>query len=196
MVISSIHAAGREKYNFNSGWKLKVGDIAQAESVSYLDTEWKSVTLPHAFNEDEAFKLNIKDLTDTIVWYRKHFRLPADAKGRKVFIEFEGARQGLDLYVNGHLVGQHENGVMAFGFDLTAFVKPGKENVIAARIDNNWDYAEKATGVKYQWSNRNFIYRSGSNCSQPLWYQSIWYFRHYRLGSPRNSPSNRWSINS
>lgn len=156
MVISSIHAAGREKYNFNSGWELKAGDIAQAESVSYSDTGWKSVTLPHAFNEDEAFRLNIKDLTDTIVWYRKHFRLPADAKGRKVFIEFEGARQGIDLYVNGHLVGQHENGVMAFGFDLTAFVKPGKENVIAARIDNNWDYAEKATGVKYQWSNRNF----------------------------------------
>lgn len=156
MALGHIHAAEREKYNFNSDWKLKVGDIVQAEEVDYSDAEWKSVTLPHAFNEDEAFKLNIKDLTDTIVWYRKHFRLPADAKGRKVFIEFEGARQGIDLYVNGHLVGQHENGVMAFGFDLTAFVKPGKENVIAARIDNNWDYAEKATGVKYQWSNRNF----------------------------------------
>ena len=156
MALGHIHAAEREKYNFNSDWKLKLGDIIQAEEVNYLDAEWKSVTLPHAFNEDEAFKLNIKDLTDTIVWYRKHFRLPADVKGRKVFIEFEGARQGIDLYVNGHLVGQHENGVMAFGFDLTAFVKPGKENVIAARIDNNWDYAEKATGVKYQWSNRNF----------------------------------------
>lgn len=156
MALGHIHAAEREKYNFNSDWKLKVGDIVQAEEMDYSDAEWKSVTLPHAFNEDEAFKLNIKDLTDTIVWYRKHFCLPADAKGRKVFIEFEGARQGIDLYVNGHLVGQHENGVMAFGFDLTAFVKPGKENVIAARIDNNWDYAEKATGVKYQWSNRNF----------------------------------------
>lgn len=156
MALGHIHAAEREKYNFNSDWKLKVGDIVQAEEVDYSDAGWKSVTLPHAFNEDEAFKLNIKDLTDTIVWYRKHFRLPADAKGRKVFIEFEGARQGIDLYVNGHLVGQHENGEMAFGFDLTAFVKPGKENVIAARIDNNWDYAEKATGVKYQWSNRNF----------------------------------------
>ena len=156
MALGHIHAAEREKYNFNSDWKLKVGDIVQAEEMDYSDAEWKSVTLPHAFNEDEAFKLNIKDLTDTIVWYRKHFRLSADAKGRKVFIEFEGVRQGIDLYVNGHLVGQHENGVMAFGFDLTAFVKPGRENVIAARIDNNWDYAEKATGVKYQWSNRNF----------------------------------------
>lgn len=156
MALGHIHAAEREKYNFNSDWKLKIGDIVQAEKVDYSDADWKSVTLPHAFNEDEAFKLNIKDLTDTIVWYRKHFRLPAEAKGRKVFIEFEGARQGIDLYVNGCLVGQHENGVMALGFDLTEFVKLGKENVIAARIDSNWDYAEKATGVKYQWSNRNF----------------------------------------
>ncbi|MCR4860666.1 MAG: DUF4982 domain-containing protein, partial [Bacteroidales bacterium] len=35
------------------------------------------------------------------------------------------------------------------------FVKPGK-NVIAVRVDNNWDYAERSTGVKYQWSNKNF----------------------------------------
>lgn len=153
-VAVGLQANERKKYNFNSDWKLKVGDV-QAESPKFADGDWKQVTLPHAFNEDEAFKVNIKDLTDTIVWYRKHFRLPGDAKGRKVFIEFEGARQGIDLYVNGKLVGQHENGVMAFGFDLTPYVKSG-ENVIAARIDNNWDYAERSTGVKYQWSDRNF----------------------------------------
>lgn len=155
-IACNMQATDRIRYNFNSDWKLKVGDIVHAEKVGYPDVGWKSVTLPHAFNEDEAFKLDIKDLTDTIVWYRKHFRLPADAKGRKVFIEFEGARQGVDVYVNGSLVGQHENGVMAFGFDLTSYVKPGKENVIAVRVDNDWDYAEKTTGVKYQWSNRNF----------------------------------------
>lgn len=153
-VAVGLQANERKKYNFNSDWKLKVGDV-QAEFPKFADGDWKQVTLPHAFNEDEAFKVNIKDLTDTIVWYRKHFRLPGDAKGRKVFIEFEGARQGIDLYVNGKLVGQHENGVMAFGFDLTPYVKSG-ENVIAARIDNNWDYAERSTGVKYQWSDRNF----------------------------------------
>ena len=153
-VAVGLQANERKKYNFNSDWKLKVGDV-QAESPKFADDDWKTVTLPHAFNEDEAFKLNIKDLTDTIVWYRKHFRLPEDAKGRKVFIEFEGARQGIDLYVNGKPVGRHENGVMAFGFDLTPYVKSG-ENVIAARIDNDWDYAERSTRVKYQWSDRNF----------------------------------------
>jgi hypothetical protein len=44
---------------------------------------------------------------------------------------------------------------MAFGFDLTPYVKSGA-NVIAVRVDNDWNYAERTTGVKYQWSNKNF----------------------------------------
>lgn len=154
-LTCSVATLGREKYNFNSDWLLKVGDYPTASKTSFNDKDWKRVTLPHAFNEDEAFKVDIKNLTDTVVWYRKHFSLSKDARKGKVFIEFEGARQGVDLYVNGKMVGQHENGVMAFGFDITDFVKTGA-NVIAVRIDNNWDYAERGTDVKYQWSNRNF----------------------------------------
>ena len=148
-------ADAREKYNFNPGWLLKVGDVPGAQKPGFNDRSWQAVTLPHAFNEDEAFRVDIHDLTDTVMWYRKHFNLPKETKGKKVFIEFEGARQGVDVYVNGKMVGQHENGVMAFGFDLTPYVKPGA-NVIAVRVDNDWDYAERTTGVKYQWSNKNF----------------------------------------
>ena len=155
LTALSLSLAAREKYNFNPGWLMKVGDIPSAGKSSFNDKDWQKVTLPHAFNEDEAFKLDIHNLTDTIVWYRKHFVLPAAAKGGKVFIEFEGARQGVDLYVNGAKVGSHENGVMAFGFDLTPYVRQGR-NVIAVRVDNNWDFAERTTGVKYQWSNKNF----------------------------------------
>lgn len=154
MFAGTLCMAG-EKYNFNSGWLLKVGDIPSAEKTSFNDRDWEKVTLPHAFNEDEAFKNDIRDLTDTVMWYRKHFVLPREARGQKVFVEFEGARQGVDLYVNGRLVGKHENGVMAFGFDLTPYVKTGK-NVMAVRVDNDWNYAERSTGVKYQWSNNNF----------------------------------------
>lgn len=154
MLAGTFCLAG-EKYNFNSDWLLKVGDIPLAEKTSFNDRDWEKVTLPHAFNEDEAFRLDIRDLSDTVMWYRKHFVLPRETRGRKVFVEFEGARQGVDLYVNGRLVGKHENGVMAFGFDLTEYVKPGK-NVMAVRVDNDWDYAERGTGVKYQWSNKNF----------------------------------------
>ncbi|MBR1487514.1 MAG: DUF4982 domain-containing protein [Bacteroidales bacterium] len=151
----SLIGGARQKYNFNADWLLKVGDFPAAQKPGFNDKGWQKVTLPHAFNEDEAFKLDIHALTDTVMWYRKHFVLPKDTKGKKVFIEFEGARQGIDVYVNGQTVGYHENGVMAFGFDLTPYVKPGK-NVIAVRIDNDWDYKDRNRGVKFQWSDRNF----------------------------------------
>lgn len=154
-IFAACSLFARNKYNFNSDWLLKVGDIPSAEKVSFNDKDWEKVTLPHAFNEDEAFKLDIHDLTDTVMWYRKHFVMPKETKGQKVFVEFEGARQGVDLYLNGKKVGSHENGVMAFGFDLSPYIKTGK-NVIAVRVDNNWDFAERTTGVKYQWSNKNF----------------------------------------
>lgn len=146
----------RDKYNFNSEWLLHVGDVPEAKQPRYEDSNWKKVTLPRAFNEDEAFRLSIDQLTDTIVWYRKHFRLPAGSKNKKVFAEFEGVRQGADFYINGQYLGLHENGAMAVGFDLTPYIKYGQENVIAVRIDNNWNYRERATNTKYQWSDRNF----------------------------------------
>jgi beta-galactosidase len=49
----------------------------------------------------------------------------------------------------------HENGINAFGFEIGAALLPG-DNVIAVRTDNSWDYKEKATGQRYQWSDKNF----------------------------------------
>ena len=156
LVTIGSRANNREKYNFNSQWLLHVGDIQGAEKNSFSDKDWKKVTLPHAFNEDEAFKVGIENMTDTISWYRKHFKLPKTAKGKKVFIEFEGVRQGADFYVNGNHIGLHENGVMAVGFDLTSYLNFGGENVIAVRTDNDWNYKERATGSRYQWNDKNF----------------------------------------
>ena len=146
----------REKYNFNPEWLLHIGDLEGAEKSDYPDADWKKVTLPRAHNEDEVFKVDIKHLTDTIAWYRKHFRLPQTAKNKKVFVEFEGVRQGADFYLNGHYLGLHENGAMAVGFDLTPYINYSGDNVMAVRTDNDWDYRERATDTKYQWSDRNF----------------------------------------
>jgi hypothetical protein len=146
----------RTRYNFNHDWKVFVGDPKDAQVPSFNDASWKAVTLPYAWNEDDAFRKDIRDLSTGIAWYRKTFKLPAAAKGQKVFLEFEGIRQAGDFYVNGKHIGLHENGVTAFGFDVTDLVKSGEENVVAARIDNSWDYREKATNTKYQWEDKNF----------------------------------------
>jgi beta-galactosidase len=160
-VISTIAVAqtnpSRVTYNFNPGWKLYVGDATGADAAAFDDSSWKSITLPHAWNEDEAFKKSIEDLPTGISWYRKHFKLPVKDQDKKVFVEFEGVRQAGEFYLNGKFLGRHENGVMAFGFDISDFVRTdGQENVLAVRIDNAWDYKEKATNSVYQWSDKNF----------------------------------------
>lgn len=151
----SVHAAEPASRNFNSGWRLQVGDPADAAKPDFSDSGWKPVTLPRAWNEDDAFSKDIKDHTTGIAWYRKTFTLSPGSEGKKVFLEFEGVRQAAEFFINGKSVGMHENGVMAIGLDVSEFVRVGS-NVVAVRTDNDWNYREKARKQRYQWADKNF----------------------------------------
>ena len=147
----------RKKFNFNSEWKLFVGDPEGAESPGFNDSQWTAVTLPRAWNESDAFKVSIDKHTTGIAWYRKTFKIPESEKGKKIFLEFEGVRQAGTVYVNGQELILHENGVMAFGIDISDIVKFGnEENTVAVRTNNAWNYREKATDTGFQWNNINF----------------------------------------
>lgn len=140
-ILSLSIVQARETYNFNPEWKI--------------GKQKQTVTLPRAWNEDEAYRLSTYEVSDGIVWYRKIFTLPASAQGKCVFIEFEGARQAAEVYLNGTRLGLSENGTMAFGFDLTPYLKKGK-NLIEVKTDNSWDYKEQSTGTKIQWHTKAF----------------------------------------
>ena len=153
-LLITARGVERMKYNFNSEWRLQVGNFPEASNAEFDDSKWQQVTLPFAFNGDEAFRKDIVDLTDTICWYRKTFKID-DIQDRKVFVEFEGVRQGADFYLNGQHLGYSENGVMACGFDLTPYIKEG-DNVLAVRCDNSWTYESRQYQSRYQWNDRNF----------------------------------------
>ena len=158
LMVACVAAGATErmKLNWNGGWRLEVGDVKEASQPDYDDSRWAAVTLPYAFNGDEAFKKDIVDLTDTICWYRKAFRVESsELRERKYFVEFEGVRQGADFYLNGRHLGYSENGVMACGFDLTPYVKEGR-NVLAVRCDNSWNYRSRKHESRYQWNDKNF----------------------------------------
>ena len=167
VAVLQAQSGGRAKYNFNAEWKLFVGDPIGAEKPTFDDSAWKAVTLPRAWNEDDAFRRDIHDLSTGIAWYRKHFAIPPGSLGKKIFLEFEGIRQAGEFYLNGRSIGRSENGVMAFGFDITDLLVPG-ENVIAARIDNGWDYKEKTTGSTFEWNDRNF-YANYGGINKNVW---------------------------
>lgn len=154
---SAAEPITREALDFNPGWRLHVGDPAGASEPGFDDSAWKPVTLPRAWNEDDAFRQDIKDHSTGIAWYRKAFVLPPGPAERKVFLEFEGVRHLGEFWLNGQRLGRHENGVMAFGFDISAIVKPAPAvNVLAVRTDNAWDVRDSVSGARFQWSDRNF----------------------------------------
>ena len=161
-----VRAAGSAlpegRINFNAGWRLHVGDVKGGELLEAKDTqEWKPVTLPHGFNEDDAFKNDIAKLATGITWYQKSFDLTGEGAGdRKLFLELQGARFAARVWVNGKQAAFCENGVMAFGADITPFVHAGT-NTVAVRCDSAWNYKEEATGSGFQWNDRNFYANYG-----------------------------------
>lgn len=116
----------------------------------YDDTSWEMVSMPHSPNAADSFDGKIidageADLYRGFFFYRKQVLLPSFADGHKIFLEFEAVRQTLYLYINGAFCGYYEAGVTACGFDITRFVKPGKENLIALATDN---CASRHTGFR------------------------------------------------
>jgi beta-galactosidase len=147
-MMNMSHATDRTKYNFNSDWKLYIGDDSKAKNIVYNDLKWKSVNLPAAFNENQV-------LSDTVAWYRKKFEIPFLHSDQKIFIEFEGVRRTAEVWVNGKPVGLYENGVTAFGFDITKYVT-SRRNIIAIRVTNSFRDKERASGASlYGGLNKN-----------------------------------------
>ena len=110
-------ASPRATYSFNSGWKFIRQDVPGAQEVSFDDSLWETVSTPHSFNDVDSFRVIIdhsggdRGTYKGLNWYRKHFKLPAEAAGSKVFVEFEGMRQAGDIYFNGKPFGLYEDGI-------------------------------------------------------------------------------------
>jgi beta-galactosidase len=156
-------ASPRATANFNIEWKFFRSDVLGAEAPGFDDSMWSVVSTPHTFNDVDSFRQIIVHSGGDVgtykgvVWYRKHFKLPASYSGRKIFIEFEGMRQAGDIFLNGKAVGLYENGVTAYGLDISDAVQfGGQDNVLAVKVDNRLTYTERATGTLFEWNANDF----------------------------------------
>ena len=65
--------------------------------------------------------------------YRREFEVPQNWKDRRIFLTFDGVDAGFFLWINGEKVGYSINSRNAAEFDITKYVKPGK-NMVAAEV--------------------------------------------------------------
>lgn len=123
----------------NDHWKFHLGDVPDADYMGYDDNAWRDVTLPHDWSVEHPFdKANASGtgyLPGGTAWYRKHFTLPDDIKGKRVRITFGGVYKHSRVWINSNYSGSRAYGYSTFTFDISEFVRAG-ENVICVRVEH------------------------------------------------------------
>lgn len=165
----------RATVNFNLGWRFLRENVKGGEAPALDDSKWSIVSTPHSFNDVDSFRSIISHsggdlgMYKGLSWYRKHFKLPGELAGHKLFLEFEGIRQAGDIFLNGKEIGLSENGVNAYGIDISDSVKFGaEENVLAVKVDNTISYAERGTSTPFEWNANDFNPDHGG-IDRPVW---------------------------
>src|SRR6266849_10557147 len=128
----------RSTLSLDSAWQFLRQDVTSAEAVSFDDSAWTAVSLPHTWNNLDG-QDGGNNYYRGIGWYRKHYTVPAELAGQELFIKFDGANYSTDLYVNGTFVGEHRGGFAAFVWDLTPYLKTGAANILAVQVSNVLD---------------------------------------------------------
>jgi beta-galactosidase len=117
-----------------------------SSSTVLYPNHWQPVNLPHDWVVENSF-VNDNSLGSQpagngylptgIGFYRKEFEIPEADKGKKVSIEFDGIFRNSTVWVNGHLIGNHQSGYTPSNYDLTDVLRYGNEgkNVILVKVD-------------------------------------------------------------
>lgn len=165
-----LAAQERTIVRLDEGWRFIKEDITSATDVSLDDRQWQSVRVPHDWaisgpfdlNQDMQFVQVIEDgekepklrtgrtgaLPATGVgWYRRKLHLPADQKGKRVYVEFDGVMSNAQVYLNGRYISGRPYGYSSFSLDLTGLFSFGKDNVLAVRVENKPEMSRFYTGA-------------------------------------------------
>lgn len=149
------------KQNFDAGWLFRKGDISNAQGLDFNDRDWDRKDLPHDWSIEETTDILNTTGNDGgyfpagIGWYRKTFSVPEEWRGREVSIYFEGVYMNAEVFINGQSLGTHPYGFTSFRYDLTPYLKVGKSNTLAVKVDNS--------------SQKNCRWYSGSGIYRHVW---------------------------
>ena len=163
LIPESVADSARTDVPFDEGWRFYRGDLAGAEAAGYDDSGWRLLDLPHDWSIEDIpgtgspvdsgaiGGINTGYFVGGTGWYRKSFIVPAELKGKRFQIRFDGVYMNCDIWLNGVSLGNHPYGYTTFRHDLTGLLEPGKVNTISVRVRNE--------GRNSRWYSGSGIYR-------------------------------------
>jgi len=148
---------------FDADWRFHRGGAQGAEAPDFDDSKWRKLDLPHdwsiedlpekrsPFDPDAISQVSGGFTVGGTGWYRKTFDVPAEAKGKRIVIQFDGVYMNADVWLNGQQLGSHPYGYTSFWYDLTDKIKFGGANTLAVKVKNE--------GENSRWYSGSGIYR-------------------------------------
>lgn len=126
-VVSTLSA--REVYLLNSGWKFFYAEEHSSDNA-------REITLPHTWNSEVLIGGN--SLKQTVGNYQHPLNIPAEWRGKRLFLRFNGVQSVADVFVNGHHAGDHYGGSTAFAVEITNLVSYGYSNSLRVVVSNTF----------------------------------------------------------
>jgi beta-galactosidase len=126
---------GRLVLPINRGWRYSPKFVEGGHDLGFDDSGFDRVVVPHT-NVPLPWH-SIDENTYTFVsLYRRKFRLPAEARGQRVFVDFEGVMTASTVWINGQKLGEYKGGYTPFSFELTPHLNFDGENLLAVDVDS------------------------------------------------------------
>jgi beta-galactosidase len=128
-------ASGRIILPINRNWRFSPTPTEAAHNKDFDDAHFDQVVIPHTniklpwhSFDDKAYEF--------ISIYRRRFRLPREARGQRVFVDFEGVMTASTVWINGARLGEYKGGYTPFSFELTPHIDFDGENLLAVDVDS------------------------------------------------------------
>ena len=153
-----LHAQEILQPNGDSQWTLAAGwtmlpapkitaDGAAISQPNFKTSDWMSATVPgtalttmidRGIYPDPDYGLNNLSIPESLnkqdYWYRVEFRLPRQARDRRLTLTFEGINYAASVWLNGQPLGSIKGAFIRGVFDVTSIAKPDRANVLAVRV--------------------------------------------------------------
>ena len=135
VFAQSASTSARRVYSLNHNWLFNEKNLANATRPGFNDLTFQRVTIPHTNKMLPWHGFDDKEY-EFVSIYRRHFRLPAELKGRRVFIDFGGVMTAATVWINGQKLGEYRGGYTPFSFELTPQLHWQGDNVLAVEVDS------------------------------------------------------------
>jgi beta-galactosidase len=145
--------AAWRKVDLPHDWSIE--DLDPGAEPSGEGTIWVGGSAPTRVGPFDVARSAGQEATGWVVggtaWYRKRFRVDASDERPLTEIRFDGVYMNSEVWINGHSLGRHPYGYTPFAYDLTSYLNPNAENVIAVCVRNE--------GANSRWYTGSGIYR-------------------------------------